>query len=160
MLASFFILSAKHGTVLIRAPCLASMLLIQGVMSAISAGMLIYAATVEMIAGDFVFGDVDGGYHHQHHESLADQAQSSTSVSGREDDYEYRSVEQHRGCLYEDEDAEAQRQDLGGTRGQFLPLPFTDEGTAQERASMAKRVLAVLSLLLGVAMMIVVGIGE
>jgi solute carrier family 39 (zinc transporter), member 1/2/3 len=26
----------------------------QGIMSAISAGMLIYAATVEMIAGDFV----------------------------------------------------------------------------------------------------------
>jgi zinc transporter 1/2/3 len=50
------------------------MLLIQGVMSAISAGMLIYAATVEMIAGDFVFGDVDGGHHHHHHEPRADEA--------------------------------------------------------------------------------------
>ena len=42
------------------------MLLIKGTMSAISAGMLIYAATVEMIAGDFVFGDVEGGHGHGH----------------------------------------------------------------------------------------------
>jgi hypothetical protein len=34
------------------------MCLTQGLMSAISAGMLIYAATVEMLAGDFVFGDL------------------------------------------------------------------------------------------------------
>ncbi|TFK16710.1 Zip-domain-containing protein [Coprinopsis marcescibilis] len=40
--------------------------LIQGVMSAVSAGMLVYVATVEMIAGDFVFGDVEGGHHHHH----------------------------------------------------------------------------------------------
>ncbi|KIK64188.1 hypothetical protein GYMLUDRAFT_40474 [Collybiopsis luxurians FD-317 M1] len=37
------------------------MLLTQGLMSAISAGMLIYAATVEMMAGDFVFGNLGGG---------------------------------------------------------------------------------------------------
>ncbi|KAK0185134.1 zinc iron permease [Armillaria mellea] len=37
------------------------MLLTQGLMSAISAGMLIYAATVEMIAGDFVFGNLNEG---------------------------------------------------------------------------------------------------
>ena len=43
----------------------ALMLLTQGVMSAVSAGMLIYAATVEMLAADFVFGDVSGG--HSHH---------------------------------------------------------------------------------------------
>jgi len=48
------------------------MLLIKGVMSAIPAGMLIYAATVEMIAGDFVFGDVEGGHHH-HHEGLIER---------------------------------------------------------------------------------------
>jgi len=45
---------------------LARMYLIEGLMSAISAGMLIYVATVEMIAGDFVFGDVDGHSHHGH----------------------------------------------------------------------------------------------
>ncbi|KAJ4490641.1 ZIP zinc transporter-domain-containing protein, partial [Lentinula aciculospora] len=50
----------------------ARMLLIQGLMSAISAGMLIYAATVEMMAGDFVFGNLgghgtgDGGHGHSH----------------------------------------------------------------------------------------------
>lgn len=38
--------------------------LIQGLMSGISAGMLIYAATVEMLAGDFVFGDVGGDHGH------------------------------------------------------------------------------------------------
>ncbi|KAK0465995.1 ZIP zinc transporter-domain-containing protein [Desarmillaria tabescens] len=46
------------------------MLLTQGLMSAISAGMLIYAATVEMIAGDFVFGNLNGhehgGHEHEH----------------------------------------------------------------------------------------------
>ena len=40
--------------------------LIQGVLSAISAGMLIYAATVEMLGGDFVFGDVAGDHGHSH----------------------------------------------------------------------------------------------
>ncbi|KAG7451907.1 Zinc/iron permease [Guyanagaster necrorhizus] len=39
------------------------MLITQGLMSAISAGMLIYAATVEMIAGDFVFGNLTGHEH-------------------------------------------------------------------------------------------------
>ena len=33
---------------------LAHLVLLQGVMSAVSAGMLIYAACVEMLAGDFV----------------------------------------------------------------------------------------------------------
>ena len=40
--------------------------LTQGVLSAISAGMLIYAATVEMLGGDFVFGDVAGDHGHIH----------------------------------------------------------------------------------------------
>ena len=35
-------------------PLPASLILVQGVMSAISAGMLIFAACVEMLAGDFV----------------------------------------------------------------------------------------------------------
>ncbi|KIY73307.1 Zinc/iron permease [Cylindrobasidium torrendii FP15055 ss-10] len=42
------------------------MQLTQGLMSAISAGMLIYAATVEMLAGDFVFGNLQGGHEHGH----------------------------------------------------------------------------------------------
>jgi len=51
------------------------MQLIQGLMSGISAGMLVYAATVEMLAGDFMFSDVGmehglghDHYHHHHHE--------------------------------------------------------------------------------------------
>ncbi|KAK7036802.1 hypothetical protein VNI00_011468 [Paramarasmius palmivorus] len=44
----------------------ARMMLAQGLMSAISAGMLIYAATVEMLAADFVFGNVGGGGGHGH----------------------------------------------------------------------------------------------
>ncbi|KAK2462410.1 hypothetical protein APHAL10511_005716 [Amanita phalloides] len=49
-----------------ESPQRALMLLTQGVMSAVSAGMLIYAATVEMLAADFVFGDVSGGHSHPH----------------------------------------------------------------------------------------------
>ncbi|KAG5351651.1 hypothetical protein C0989_005423 [Termitomyces sp. Mn162] len=40
--------------------------LTQGLMAAISAGMLIYVSTVEMLAGDFVFGDVGGNHGHGH----------------------------------------------------------------------------------------------
>ncbi|KAJ6558153.1 Zinc/iron permease [Mycena capillaripes] len=44
-----------------------STLLVKGVMSAVSAGMLIYAATVEMIAADFVFGNLEDGPHGHGH---------------------------------------------------------------------------------------------
>ena len=47
-------------------PAQTQMVLTQGVLSAISAGMLIYAATVEMLGGDFVFGDVAGDHGHSH----------------------------------------------------------------------------------------------
>ncbi|KAJ7280195.1 Zinc/iron permease [Mycena rebaudengoi] len=43
-----------------------STLLIKGVMSAVSAGMLIYAATVEMIAADFVYGSLEDDHGHSH----------------------------------------------------------------------------------------------
>ncbi|KAG7085612.1 hypothetical protein E1B28_003162 [Marasmius oreades] len=45
----------------------AKMLLTQGLMSAMSAGMLIYAGTVEMLAGDFVFAIGGGGGHGHSH---------------------------------------------------------------------------------------------
>lgn len=65
------------------------MLLIKGTMSAISAGMLIYAATVEMMAGDFVFGDVDGGHGHGHgHLPLPDPHQSGISRLENQDDHQ------------------------------------------------------------------------
>ncbi|KAJ7143289.1 Zinc/iron permease [Mycena crocata] len=44
----------------------ASTLLVKGAMSAVSAGMLIYAATVEMLAADFVFGNLEDGLGHGH----------------------------------------------------------------------------------------------
>ncbi|KAJ7106567.1 Zinc/iron permease [Mycena epipterygia] len=49
----------------------ASSLLIKGLMSAVSAGMLIYAATVEMIAADFVFGNLEDGHGHSHSHEVA-----------------------------------------------------------------------------------------
>ncbi|KAJ3513678.1 hypothetical protein NLJ89_g2813 [Agrocybe chaxingu] len=125
----------------------AQMLLIQGVMSAISAGMLIYAATVEMIAGDFVYGDVDGhshhhhGHggpvdsqpaHHHHHHSHHDRDSSAASVPG---------------------DVEAFSSPPGQT-----PAPIQEEKKAE--STMMKRALAVVSLFAGATMMVLVGLGE
>ncbi|KAM6499700.1 ZIP Zinc transporter domain containing protein [Amanita muscaria] len=62
-------------------------LLTQGVMSAISAGMLIYAGTVEMLAADFVFGDVSGGHlHHSsgHAHQVSDLEESARGHVGHE----------------------------------------------------------------------------
>ncbi len=105
--------------------------------------MLIYAATVEMIAGDFVFGDVDGGHHHHHHEPHADGGFA---------------------------EAEMQRQDVGDDHDPRLvpSSPLANESgdvhltmpRTTKQASVAKRVLAIVSLLMGVVMMILVGIGE
>lgn len=44
----------------------APMMLVQGLLSAISASMLIYAGTVEMLAGDFIFGSLQGDHEHSH----------------------------------------------------------------------------------------------
>jgi solute carrier family 39 (zinc transporter), member 1/2/3 len=92
----------------------AKMLLMQGVMSAVSAGMLIYAATVEMLAADFVFGSLGhggGGHSHAH-------------AHGEE-------------FTGDDEHGE----DGGG-------------------GGWKRRVLAVVSLLAGVLMMALIGLGE
>ncbi|KAJ7086432.1 Zinc/iron permease [Mycena belliarum] len=59
-----------------------STLLVKGVMSAVSAGMLIYAATVEMIASDFVFGNLEDGPH-VHGEGHARDAEEENT--GRND---------------------------------------------------------------------------
>jgi zinc transporter 1/2/3 len=61
------------------------MYLTQGLMSAISAGMLIYVSTVEMIAGDFVFGDVDGhGHGHGHGHELLPSSATTTTIQDEE----------------------------------------------------------------------------
>jgi zinc transporter 1/2/3 len=150
---------------------IASMLLIQGVMSAISAGMLIYAATVEMIAGDFVFGDVDGGHHHHHHEPHAHKGHAHDDdnhpVHWAEETGVQKRGRPHRNA--QAAEAELQRQDLGenGVDVSLLPSsPLADDDeddlsmSKTKQASLGKRVLAIVSLLLGVVMMIMVGIGE
>ncbi|KAE9384350.1 hypothetical protein BT96DRAFT_1099069 [Gymnopus androsaceus JB14] len=58
----------------------ARMLLTQGLMSSISAGLLIYSATVEMIAGDFVFGNL-GGHGTGTHGSGLSHADAEEGVS-------------------------------------------------------------------------------
>ena len=111
--------------------CLAQMLLIKGTMSAISAGMLIYAATVEMIAGDFVFGDVDGGHGHGHGHLDLHQRSSDSSLDNDDDD----------------NDNEPHASD----DGKHLPERLKTGATT------TKKVLAVLSLFAGVIGMVIVG---
>lgn len=106
----------------------ASMKLTQGVMSAISAGMLIYAATVEMIAGDFVFGDLEGHHHH-----------------GGAD---------HHGHGHEEQHGHGHQHEHG--HGSDTEHAHSHD----HHPSIAKRVIAVLSLLLGVAAMTLIGLGE
>ncbi|KAJ2913267.1 hypothetical protein MD484_g7147, partial [Candolleomyces efflorescens] len=107
----------------------ASMKLTQGVMSAISAGMLIYAATVEMIAGDFVFGDLEGHHHH-----------------GPGGDHHHHEHEDHHPHSH--------------SRSESQGPSSTNEGHAGHHPSIGKRVVAVLSLLMGVVAMVVIGLGE
>jgi len=115
------------------------MLLIKGTMSAISAGMLIYAATVEMIAGDFVFGDVDGGHGHGHghgHDLDPDHQKSSDSNLVDDDDND------------NDDDNEPHASDDG---------KHLEEGHLKTGATTTKKALAVLSLFAGVIGMVIVG---
>ncbi|KAF7291513.1 Zip-like iron-zinc transporter [Mycena kentingensis (nom. inval.)] len=49
-----------------KAKPLETTILVKGIMCAVSAGMLIYAATVEMLAADFVFGNLEDGMGHSH----------------------------------------------------------------------------------------------
>ena len=105
------------------------MKLTQGVMSAISAGMLIYAATVEMIAGDFVFGDLEGHHHH-----------------GPGGDHHHHEHEDHHPHSHSHSESQGPSS--------------TNEGHAGHHPSIGKRVVAVLSLLMGVVAMVVIGLGE
>lgn len=108
----------------------AAMQLVQGIMSAVSAGLLVYAATVEMLAGDFVYGDVDGGHQHHHH--------------GHAHEEEEEDEHGHGHAHGAEEDGH------GSGHGQSKPA----------KASLRKRLLALGSLFAGVVMMILVGLGE
>jgi len=118
------------------------MLLIQGLMSAISAGMLIYASTVEMIAGDFVFGDVEGHHHHHGHGHGDAEEQNPRSRA---------SSAARRG----EERIDVEDDLTAGTTGEGAP-----DGKKSSKATTVKKVLAVVSLLAGSAMMVLVGMGE
>ena len=137
---------------------LASMHLIKGVMSAVSAGMLIYAATVEMIAGDFVFGDVEGGHHHHHAVHQEDEGHGHTQPhEGLSDDETH---ERGRGTRRQT-DIEDALVDVSGLPTRSLTqVRDEDIHPSTQQAGLAKRVLAVVSLLMGVGMMIIAASGE
>ena len=138
-------------------------------MSAISAGMLIYAATVEMLAGDFVFGDVDGGHHHHHHEPHADEGHAHDDDNRPIHWADETGVHKWGRPDRNDQVMAGAEVDLSENRAHDPPLPLSplvddgedDHSTSKtKQASLAKRVLAIVSLLSGVVMMILVGIGE
>ncbi|PFH49632.1 hypothetical protein AMATHDRAFT_62735 [Amanita thiersii Skay4041] len=154
----------------------ARMLLTQGLMSSISAGMLIYAATVEMLAGDFVFGDVSGG--HSHHGGGA-----STHSHGYEGDLEVghgdgggsrgRELQGGEGSLralqshhhndgeYDhrdrdrDDHDDVNHDDHEGTEHDYL-----HESDAHKQSTVGQKALAVVSLLAGVVVMNVTALLE
>ena len=115
------------------------MLLVQGIMSAVSAGMLIYAATVEMLAGDFVYGDVDG--HHHHHHQHAEESDDEPAA-----------------------EAEAGGLQRGGEVGPSAQIGHGTEGhegeQSQGKSSIGKRLLALVSLFAGSGMMVLIALGE
>ena len=138
-------------------------------MSAISAGMLIYAATVEMLAGDFVFGDVDGGHHHHHHEPHADEGDTHDDDNrpvhwADETGVHKRGRPDRNGQVMAGAELDHGENRVHDPR--LPPSPLVDDGgddhstSKTKQASLAKRVLAIVSLLSGVVMMILVGIGE
>ena len=107
------------------------MLLTQGIMSAVSAGMLIYAATVEMIAADFVFGDVSGG--HSHH--------SGGHGHGGHGGHGGRGRGHHVGDIE------------GGSETPLSALDVLPPEDEQKGSTVGQKVLAVVSLLGGVLAM-------
>jgi len=133
------------------------MLLIKGVMSAVSAGMLIYAATVEMIAGDFVFGDVEGGHHH-HHEGLIEHGLNDDARDP--DAMEARQRGRSQGPIGLQLQASGPRSSSLTLEGEGDDRPTSEGTVTSKRASISKRVLAVVSLFMGVGMMVVVALGE
>lgn len=119
------------------------MLLTQGVMSAVSAGMLIYAGTVEMLAADFVFGSLGGQGH-------------SAGAHGHS----------HGGEFFEDSSPSGSSSSLGPTgghnamaHGHHHKHDDADEG-GSGGPSVGRKLLAVVSLLAGVIGMGLVGLGE
>lgn len=132
----------------------ARMYLIQGVMSAVSAGMLIYASTVEMIAGDFVFGDVEGHSHHDHGHSH-DLSTLGNDKPRRGD----RSRDDRSGGVSGDEEMGASDLTNGEDDGDDDDNHHLHD-LPHRHGKLRKKLLAVLSLLAGVGGMVLIGLGE
>ncbi|PPR05016.1 hypothetical protein CVT24_010209 [Panaeolus cyanescens] len=140
------------------------MLLTQGVMSAISAGLLIYAATVEMIAGDFVFGDVEGGHHHHHHH---DEGAPQGFISPPpQEGGPLLDEEEVLGKVMQERFRELESGHVRGGGRDGVNGHAQIRGTVQmappekHESSVKKKVLAVVSMFAGVAGMVLVGLGE
>ncbi|KAF9443823.1 Zinc/iron permease [Macrolepiota fuliginosa MF-IS2] len=132
---------------------LARMYLTQGLMSAISAGMLIYASTVEMLAGDFVFGDIEGHSHHDHGHShslpfATEEEERTTRTRGK--------TRSNSRCRDEGGDV------VGDTETVDEALEVNEEHYHHHHhlGKIGKKVLAVVSLLAGVGGMVLIGLGE
>lgn len=127
----------------------ARLILTQGLMSAISAGMLIYAATVEMLGGDFVFGNLGGHGHssggHSHGGDFIDGPSTHGHGAGANVHSHFDGFEGHDGVGNGEEVGDGD--DEGGDEGGEDPTP-------------GRKVLAVVSLLAGVVGMGLIGIGE
>ncbi|KAF8814553.1 Zinc/iron permease [Phlegmacium glaucopus] len=120
------------------------MLLIKGTMSAISAGMLIYVGTVEMIAGDFVFGDVDGGHGHGHGHGHVH--------------HPHPHPHQGSGGSHFNDHGDGHPHTPGQTSNCDDGKHHPDEQPS--KPTVTKKILAVLSLLAGAAGMALIGLGE
>lgn len=134
------------------------MYLIQGLMSAISAGMLIYVSTVEMIAGDFVFGDVEGHSHHGHgHLHEPPPTEDEERAHGRN---QTKLGPRSTGVADQGEEPTTLSIQDGA--------PESEEGHDYHQyhhhhhyhGKIGKKVLAVMSLLAGVGGMVLIGLGE
>jgi len=142
---------------------LARMYLTQGLMSAISAGMLIYASTVEMIAGDFVFGDVEGhghlGHGHSHDLPSTGDEESQSQSRGKSRSDLPGLVEAN-----EELDDNVAENEVTTTEQVDEEAPESDESQYHHHhhphAKIGKKILAVVSLLAGVGGMVLIGLGE
>ncbi|KAF8621957.1 hypothetical protein AX15_007387 [Amanita polypyramis BW_CC] len=130
--------------------------LTQGIMSAISAGMLIYVGTVEMIAGDFVFGDVTGG--HSHHAS--GRGHSHVQV-GDVDFHESNSRSHQRSDgLFESESDACTSTPSPRDFDRELRDDGPPDGHRESRSTVGQKAVAVASLFAGAVVMNVTSLFE
>ncbi|TFK38474.1 ZIP zinc transporter-domain-containing protein [Crucibulum laeve] len=151
----------------------ARMYLTQGLMSAISAGMLIYAATVEVIAGDFVFGDVAGHSHSHGHshgggfdteDAFSDAEDVQSALSDDEDEqhpqghaHAHMHEPGHSQKHHPERIRKRRRQSGSGSTNDVEEAAKELEG---RDGRLRKKVLAVCSLLAGVGGMVLIGLAE